>query len=57
MNYAQFVKILKSSGFYVVRNGKHVTYSNGIKTITVPHKHGSEINKMLAKKLLKEMEG
>ena len=47
-------KQLQSLGYYFLRNSSHKMYTNGITNIAVPHH--VEINKFLAKKILKQAE-
>lgn len=53
MDYNKFVDILKSHGYKLMRQSKHLIYSNGKNTISVPKKHGN-MNKFTAKRILKE---
>lgn len=53
MKYKDLERILNEMGYQFVRMSKHVIYSNGIKTVAIPHQR--EINRMLSKRILKEI--
>ena len=36
VNHLDAVKALQKAGFYIVRQGKHVVMSNGVRILTVP---------------------
>ena len=36
VNHLAAVKALEKSGFQVIRQGKHVIMSNGVRTLTIP---------------------
>lgn len=53
MKSSDFERILSSMNFILARCGAHRVWSNGHKQVAVPH--GKEINRMVAKRLLKEI--
>lgn len=53
MKTNEFERILGSMGYVLARCGAHRVWSNGVKQIAVPH--GKEINRMVARRLLKEI--
>lgn len=53
MKTVDFERILKQNGFSLVRSSGHHVYSNGTKNVAIPR--GREINKMVARRLLKEI--
>lgn len=53
MKASDFERILNSMGFILARCGAHRVWSNGQRQVAVPH--GKEINRMVAKRLLKEI--
>lgn len=55
MKFQELRRLLERNGFYIVRANKHWVFSNGIKSIPVPRQ--KEINYMLAKQIVKQMEG
>lgn len=46
-------RILIEKGYWVARYSKHVIWTNGIKTVAVPHQ--KEVNRMLCKRIIKEL--
>ena len=36
INHLQAVKALEKAGFYIVRQGKHIVMTNGMRIITIP---------------------
>lgn len=55
MRYKELIKILKTNGAVLVRQGKHQTWARGKYQTTIPMKHGKEINKYLAKQILADL--
>lgn len=53
MNTKDFERILREMGFQLVRSNDHKIWSNGQKNVAVPHQ--KEINKMIARRTLKEL--
>lgn len=53
MKSSDFERILKNQGYELARCGAHRVWSNGMRQIAVPH--GKQINRMVAKRLLKEI--
>lgn len=53
MKSAEFERILKSLGYILGRCGSHRVWTKDGKQVAVPH--GKQINRMLAKRLLKEL--
>ncbi len=47
-------RVLAENGYCLVRNSKHKIYSNGTSTVAVPHTN--EVNKMLSKHILKQIQ-
>jgi len=39
VNHPQAVKALEKAGFRIVRQGKHIVMSNGIRFLTIPRNH------------------
>jgi predicted RNA binding protein YcfA (HicA-like mRNA interferase family) len=54
MKTREFEKILESCGFWLARSNGHNMWSNGVKRVAVPH--GKNINRMVARRLLKEIQ-
>jgi len=54
MKKKELVRKLNAKGFYFVRSGKHEMFSNGEKSIAIPH--GAEINERLAKAIIRQLE-
>lgn len=52
MKTVDFERMLVTSGFALVRTGKHHVYSNGVKQVAVPKSR--EMNKMVVRRLIKE---
>ena len=46
-------RIMKKNGYVFIRNSGHIIWGNGVKTIAIPR--GNEVNKMIAKRILKEI--
>jgi predicted RNA binding protein YcfA (HicA-like mRNA interferase family) len=36
INHLQAVKALEKAGFHIVRQGKHIVLSNGVRILTIP---------------------
>ena len=36
VNHLQAIKALEKAGFYIIRQGKHVVMSNGVRIVTIP---------------------
>lgn len=53
MKTKEFLRILKEMGFSFIRHGRHEVWGNGQRHIAVPG--GKEINKMVARRILKEI--
>lgn len=53
MKSSEFERILKQCGYILARVASHRVWSNGQKQVAVPH--GKEINRMVARRLLKEI--
>lgn len=53
MKTVDFERLLSSSGFVLVKSSKHKIWSNGTKTVAVPH--DKQINRMIARRILKEI--
>lgn len=53
MKSNEFERMLSTMGYLLARQGSHRVWSNGHKQVAVPH--GKEINRMVAKRLLKEI--
>lgn len=53
MKIRDLEKILVDNGFKLIRSSKHMIYSNGFNIIPIPHQ--KECNKMLAKRIVKEI--
>lgn len=53
MKTKEFERILKEMGYQIIRLGGHRIWGNGQRHIAVPN--GREINKMVARRLLKEI--
>ena len=53
MKTKDFCRIIESVGFVLVRSSDHIVYSNGQRNVAVPHQ--KEINRMMARRLLKEI--
>jgi len=53
MKKNNFERLIKRHGYTLLRNSKHNLWSNGTKTIAVPH--NKKMNNMIAKRLLKEI--
>lgn len=53
MKALEFERLLIEQGFVLTRNASHRIWSNGNQSVAVPHK--KEINRMMAKRLLKEI--
>lgn len=53
MKVSLFEKMLTSLGYNLVRSNKNKIFSNGISQIAVPH--DKEINRMIARRLLKQI--
>jgi len=51
MKRTELESFLKEHGYYFSRDSKHCLYTNGIITVAVPHHR--EVNKFLAKKIMK----
>ena len=54
MKRRDFERLLLDHGFQLIRESSHRVWSNGQRHVAVPH--GKEINKMVARRLLKEIE-
>jgi predicted RNA binding protein YcfA (HicA-like mRNA interferase family) len=54
MKTREFERILESVGFWLARSNGHNVWSNGVRRVAVPH--GKHINRMVARRLLKEIE-
>ena len=37
MKYKELHRYLNQRGYYIIRNSKHIIYSNGSRTLAVPH--------------------
>lgn len=46
-------RILRELGYILIRSSKHKVWSNGVKSIAIPHQR--EVNRMLSKRILKEI--
>lgn len=46
-------KILIERGYWVSRYSKHVIWTNGSRTIAIPHQ--KEVNRMICKKILRDL--
>jgi predicted RNA binding protein YcfA (HicA-like mRNA interferase family) len=57
MKYREFVKILESYGFFLVRESKHDIFSNGAESITVAGNHTKELSKIVCNKIIKRIKG
>ena len=53
MKTVEFERILVDFGFSLVSSGKHRKWSNGVNTVMIPH--AREINRMIAKRILREI--
>lgn len=53
MKTNDFERILVTMGFLIMRNGSHKVWANGTKRVVIPS--GRQINRMLARRLLKEI--
>lgn len=51
MKLRDLIKELERAGWSLIRNGKHMVYGNGSKTVAVPY--NKDINKYTAKAILK----
>lgn len=51
----EFVVLLKSLGFVSERHSKHEIFSDGRRSIALPH--GITLNKMLTRRLIKQLNG
>lgn len=56
MKKKEFLRLLKSLGFVLIRSNKHEIWSNGTHTIPIPHGDGTQINRMLARRILKDID-
>lgn len=55
MKRRDFERILKDAGYQVLRSNGHTTWANSLgHTVAIPQ--SSEINKMMARRLLKEID-
>lgn len=54
MKRVELEKFLISQGYRMIRQNKHSTWSNGVMTVAVPHHR--EVNKYLAKQIVREVE-
>lgn len=55
MKNRELVKLLKKSGYELVRQNKHAIYSNGQKTISIPIHGGKDLNHHLLAGILKQI--
>lgn len=56
MKTRDFVSILRDQGYELVRSGRHIIYGKAGHHIAIPHgSGGKEINKMVARRILKEI--
>jgi len=46
-------KLLTDAGFVLIRLSAHRVWSNGVTTVAVPH--ARDVNKMMTRRILKEM--
>jgi predicted RNA binding protein YcfA (HicA-like mRNA interferase family) len=53
MRFNDLERILIESGYVLVRSSKHKIYSNGKNTVAIPHQ--KEVNKMMVRRILKEI--
>lgn len=53
MRVKEFVRILRSLGFEIMRESEHTVWGKGDARVVVPH--GKIINRMLARKILKKI--
>lgn len=54
MKRKDFERLLKDAGYVVLRSNGHITWGNSAgHTVAVPH--GKELNKMVARRLIKEI--
>lgn len=53
MKLRQIQQILSQQGYVCIRSTKHMTYSNGVLQVTVPH--GKQIKRFVAKQILKQI--
>lgn len=52
MDYNKLIRLLESNGFILIRCSKHLIYSNGKQSVSVPKQH-KNVNKFVARKILK----
>ena len=55
MKTRQLIKLVEQSGFVLIRQNKHLIYSNGKAQIVIPNHMGKELNKHLLAGLLKQL--
>jgi predicted RNA binding protein YcfA (HicA-like mRNA interferase family) len=56
MKTKEFLRILKDMGYALIRTGKHEIWGRPGHHIAIPHgSNGKEINKMVARRILKEI--
>ena len=53
MKKKELVSKLNAKGYYFIRSGKHEMFSNGVRSIAIPH--GPEINERLAKAIVRQL--
>lgn len=53
MKSKELHQILNTLGYHLVRNSKHQIFSDGIRSVSVPHQ--KDINKILTKHILKSV--
>lgn len=53
MRTRDFERILEEMGYWLARSNGHNVWSNGTNRVAVPH--GKNINRMVARRLLKEI--
>lgn len=55
MKTKELLRILKDMGYALVRSGKHDVYAKPGHHVAIPHGNGKEVNRMVARRILKEV--
>ena len=56
MKYRDMARFLRDKGYVIIRSTSHEIWGKGSHTVAMPHISKGEINKMVARRLMKEIE-